>query len=118
MFRYLSKLSGWQACYQWVSPIFTACFLVVRVVVVPVWVVDIVSSYMDGWRRGQLGAGYAWGWSAMSVAMMLGSWAWSWQLLGGYLRMRAKRGRVTPGEKRAVGGDEFASVVGATSKYE
>ena len=104
--------------YQWVSPLFTACFLAVRVLVVPVWVVDIVRSYMDGWRRGELGGWYAGGWSAMSVAMMVGSWVWSWQLLNGYLRMRQKRGRVTPGEKRAVGGDEFVSVSGTSSKYE
>jgi len=115
---YLSKLSSCTAVYQWVSPIFTGSFLVVRVLVVPVWVVDIVRGYVEGWRRGELGGVYAVCWSAMSVAMMLGSWVWSWQLLTGYMRMRAKRGRVTPGEKRSVGGDEFASVVGASSKYE
>ena len=116
---YLSKLSGCQWLYERVSPLFTGCFLAVRVLVVPVWVVDIVTGYMGGWRRGELGVWYAWGWSAMSVAMMLGSWAWSWSLLNGYMKMRRKRGRVAaPAEKRAVGGDEFASVAGASSKYE
>ena len=116
---YLSKLSGCQWLYQLVSPLFTVCFLAVRVVVVPVWVVDIVLSYMAGWRRGELGVWYACGWSVMSVAMMLGSWAWSWQLLNGYLRKRQKRGRVTAGEQRAVGGDEFVSAAGSSShKYE
>ena len=115
---YLAKLSRATQLYERVSPVFTFSFLAVRVLLVPVWVVDIVRAYVGGWRRGELGAWYAVCWSAMSVAMMLGSWAWSWSLLSGYLKMRAKRGRSTPGELRAVGGDEFQSVAGASSKYE
>ena len=118
---YLSKLSHSTSLYLLVSPVFTACFLLMRVIVVPLWVADIIPAYVAGWREGRLGGGYALGWSCMSVGMTVGSWLWSWQLAKGFLKVwKRKEG---PDRQSAATADaqhvpgEFAAVKGSAYKY-
>ena len=118
---YLSKLSNSTTLYLLVSPVFTVCFLLMRVVVVPLWVADIIPAYYAGWRDGRLGGGYALCWSLMCVGMTVGSWLWSWQLAKGFLKMWKGK----DGKDRLSGGKadvqhvpgEFAAVKGSASKY-
>ena len=113
---YLAKLCGSGRVYGVVSPVFTVAFVGMRVGVVPWWVWEIVRQFGEGWRRGEVGGGWAVMWSGMAVAMMLGSWVWSWQLSVGFLRWWTKRkGTAVSPLPPAT---DFASVKTPPAKFE
>lgn len=65
------------------SPLFTAVFVSVRLLLVPLWVVYINAAFLSSPSRSGFPQPLLVSWSVMSAFMTLGGFAWSWALVKG-----------------------------------
>lgn len=80
----------------WLSPLFTVVFVAVRVPIVPFWTLGYINpSMLWGPNKDALPRAVVLSWSAMSVLMSLGGWAWSWMLIRGLRKFYKNKQQVS-----------------------
>jgi hypothetical protein len=81
---FLSRQAENHALTAKLSPVFTAAFTGVRIIILPVWCFDVCRGLIGGVGRGDLGPVVAAWWIFMMVCMVLGSVFWTYKILLGF----------------------------------
>jgi len=87
---FISKIGNHLKLYNFLSTPFTICFMLIRVIVLPPIVYEIILQYYYGAAIGKLSYFNYYIWSAMCASMMVGGWIWSYKLVKGLIKFRNK----------------------------
>ena len=88
----VAKAAKAQTILNWLSPLFTFVFVAIRVPVVPLWTLGWINpNILWGPNVDKVPRWLTLSWSAMSILMTLGGWAWSYMLIRGLRKFYAQK---------------------------